>query len=427
MQGAVSVLMSSAVFLVAADLRSTYGEPVRDAGAKKEMANRLGIVVFQFDDGTAGHYTHAFRILEKYKLKGSFGVVTGRLDKPGRLTRAQLVEMHNAGHEIHDHTLYHDAAFWGNPENQAEWPKRIEQSLDILRAIGIRTRGWNQPGGKGQGWTEELRRTLSKHYDYAAGRVALRGEQVRNIHWHLRDDPLSLGRGGIASWGYNGGKGDPAKEVENVKTRIADGIQQGLVTIPLWHVVKDEDRTAWGLEEICKLVRDNELPTMVMADAVKAIRNPREHFDKHIEQMPNPTFARDIDGNGRPDGYARCRYAPPAVKAPAGGRAAEAVSGTTTWIYGPEPGRTRFAFMARSADETARTITATLTFLEVNSSYQYRWCGKQRYGSTPVGAQWQRLRSSVDVGENVDRVKIEFNVAPPGKVHVSAASWRLAE
>jgi peptidoglycan/xylan/chitin deacetylase (PgdA/CDA1 family) len=41
---------------------------------------RMGIVVFQFDDGSVGHYTHAFRILQKYSLKGSFGVVTGILD-----------------------------------------------------------------------------------------------------------------------------------------------------------------------------------------------------------------------------------------------------------------------------------------------------------------------------------------------------------
>jgi peptidoglycan/xylan/chitin deacetylase (PgdA/CDA1 family) len=68
-------------------------------------------VVLQFDDGTSGHYTHAFRILEKYGLKGSFGVVTGVFGQPGRLTAEQVVEMHRAGHEIHGHTLDHNAAF----------------------------------------------------------------------------------------------------------------------------------------------------------------------------------------------------------------------------------------------------------------------------------------------------------------------------
>ena len=422
---ALVIALSVLVFL-GADCRWTYAGSGKGPRAGQEMHNRIGIVVFQFDDGTAGHYTHAFRILEKYKLKGSFGVVTGVLDKPGRLTRQQLVEMHNAGHEIHDHTLYHHAAFWGNPENQAQWPERSEESLGILKQIGINTRGWNQPGGKGQGWTEELRLTLSKHYDYAAGRVALRSEQVGNIHWHLKDDPLSLGRGGISSWGHNGGKGDPVKEVEAVKTRLADGIQQGLVTIPLWHVVKDQDRTAWGLEQICKLVRDNDLPTMVMADAVKAIQNPRDHFDKDIEQMPNPRFTCDIDQNGRPDGYTNCRYAPPEVQTPGNGRAAQFEHGTTTWIYGPEPGRTRFSFMARSADTTSRTITPVLTFIEVNDKYQYSPGEKHRCNSTPLGRKWQGLTFPVVVGRDVDRVKIEFHLEPRGEVYVSRASWRLA-
>ncbi len=36
-----------------------------------------------------------------------------------------------------------------------------------------------------------------------------------------------------------------------------------------------------------------------MADAVKAVQNPRKHFDSHVEQMPNPRFLDDLDRNGR--------------------------------------------------------------------------------------------------------------------------------
>ena len=66
--------------------------PGRDAPAQRD--SHQGIVVLQFDDGTSGHYTHAFPILEKYGLKGSFGVVTGVFGRPGRLTAEQVVEMH---------------------------------------------------------------------------------------------------------------------------------------------------------------------------------------------------------------------------------------------------------------------------------------------------------------------------------------------
>ena len=411
----------------------TYAASRRQAKGRKEMQHRLGIVVFQFDDGTAGHYTHAFTILNKYGLKGSFGVVTGILDKPGRLTRAQVKEMHEAGHEIHDHTLRHDAAFWGNPANQQEWLKRIDESLAILRDLGIRTRGWNQPGGKGQGWSEPLRLTLSRHYDYAAGRVALRPEQVRNIHWRLRDDPLSLGRGGVSSWGYNGGKGDPVKETECIKTLIADGIQHGLVVIPLWHRVRQEDGTAQGLEDICAFVRDHRLPTMVMADAVNAVQNPRKHFNRRAEQIGNPHFLSDIDGNGRPDGYLKCRYAGEAGARPREGRVVEFGPGATTWIYGPEPGRSQFTLLVRSPEAAPVTVKPVLTFTDVSDTYEYGPARRHICAAKPAGATWQELSFPVNVDKQVDRVKIEIAlypgrkllVQPASKLLVQRASWRV--
>ena len=393
------------------------------ASAAFAGTNRLGIVVFQFDDGSAGHYK-AYQILEKYGLKGSFGVITGRLDKPGALTSAQVVEMYKAGHEIHDHTLEHDAAFYGNPANKDEWPQRMERSLAILKNLGITTRGWNHPGGKGQGWTPELRATLARYYDYVAGRVSLRPEQVWNIHWNFRDDPLCLGRGGVSSWGYNAATNDAAREVQAIKTKIADGIQQGLVPIALWHVVKDEDGTAGSVEEIGRFVRDHHLPTMRMADAVKAIQHTRDHFDRQIEQMPNPTLAVDLDGDGRPDGYASCRYAPAEIKAPVGRRAIKWSGATSTAINGPETGRTVFSFMARSADDKPRTIAPELNFVEINKNFEYKWPAKVKCKPVEIGPDWQRVSFSVEVGEEVDRVTIKMDVSPGSAIYFCNPSWR---
>jgi peptidoglycan/xylan/chitin deacetylase (PgdA/CDA1 family) len=387
--------------------------------------NRLGIVVFQFDDGTAGHYK-ASQILDQYGLKGSFGVITGRLDKPGALTSAQVIAMHKAGHEIHDHTLEHDAAFYGNPANKDEWPQRMERSLAILKNLGITTRGWNHPGGKGQGWTPELRATLARYYDYVAGRVSLKPEQVWNIHWNLRDDPLCLGRGGVSSWGYNAATNDAAREAQAIKTKIADGIQQGLVTIALWHVVKDENRTTWSVEEVARFVRDHHLPTMRMADAVQAIEHTREHFDRQIEQMPNPTLTVNLNGDGRPDGYASCRYAPPEIKPPAGGRVIEWSRATSTTIYGPETGRTVFSFMARSADSQPRVIAPELGFGELNKNFEYTWPPKVKCKSVEIGPDWKRVSFPVLVGNDVDRVTIKLDLSPDGVIHLCNPSWRVA-
>src|SRR3989339_1960218 len=204
-----------------------------EAGPAKKWPGRMGIVVLQFDAGTVGHYTHAFRILEKYGLKGSFGVVPGNFGKSGSLSGAQVVEMHRAGHEIHDHTLDHNAAMWGDPSRRAEWAAHTEKSLRILRELGIVTRGWNHPGGKGSRWTPELHEFLRPHYDYVAGRVNLKSEEQHNIHWHLKDHPFSLGYGGLGSIPRRDSAEASRKDIAGVKTRIADGIQQGLVVIPL--------------------------------------------------------------------------------------------------------------------------------------------------------------------------------------------------
>jgi peptidoglycan/xylan/chitin deacetylase (PgdA/CDA1 family) len=396
--------------------------PALSAEPAPKWPGRTGIVVLQFDDGSVGHYTHGFRILERYGLKGSFGVVTGILDKSGRLSRAQVVEMHQAGHEIHDHTFDHNAAFWGDPANRAAWVADIEKSTGILRGLGIATRGWNHPGGKGSRWTPELRDTLRPYFDYVAGRVNLRPEEQRNIHWNLKDDPFSLGYGGLGSWRST--KETAARVAVDYKTRIADSVAQGLVAIPLWHVLKDEDGTVWGLEEICKFIRQNRLPTMKMADAVRAIQHPRDYFPADVEQIPNPGFRCDYDANGRPDGYQQCAYAPAGIEPPGGGRAAEFTATTNTWIHGPETGPTRFSFAVRSADHRPHKLTPILTLTEIDRSRQYHFCKPQRLAAIDAGPGWTTYQASIDLGPDVDRVKLEFELSPAGKVYVGQMSWR---
>ena len=397
--------------------------PGRDASPPRD--SRLGIVVLQFDDGTSGHYTHAFRILEKYGLKGSFGVVTGVLGRPGRLTAEQVVEMHRAGHEIHDHTLDHNAAFWGNPQQRESWKRQIDQSLGILKQLGITTRGWNQAGGQGQAWTPELRDTLAPHYDYVAGRVGLKADELHNMHWNLKDDPFCLGYGGVGSWPMRGDKAGAAQEAERTKTQIADGLQQCLVTIPLWHVISEDNGSAWGLEEICKFLQANKLPVMVMADAVRAVQNPRKYSPVTAEQIPNPGFSCNLDRNGRPDGFTRCSYAPAEVIPPCGGRVAEFVSGTTTWIYGPEAGETKLTLTVRSGDDSRHTITPVLTRAEIKGRYEYHWSDKERCNAITAGSEWQTVELPLSIRPDVDRVKIEFDISPAGKIYVGRLSWRL--
>ncbi len=410
--------------VLAAMLLAASSAGADQAAQTPKWPGRMGIVVLQFDDGTAGHFTHAFPILERYGLKGSFGVVTGNLGKPGSLSGEQVAKMHQAGHEIHDHTLDHNAALWGDPGRKAEWAQHTEKSLAILRELGISTRGWNHPGGKGSQWTSELHEFLLPNYDYVAGRVNLKPEEQHNIHWNLKDHPFSLGYGGLGSIPRRDSIDASRDDIAGVKSRIVDGIQQGLVVIPLWHTVKDEDGTAWGVEEICKFIQKHHLPTMLMADAVRAIQHPRDYFDEQVEQIANPGFLCDHDENGRPDGYEGCRYAPEGTGDEADGRVAEFASGTTTWIYGPEPGAARFRLRARSADGGPCKLAITMTPTEIDKSHHYRFGEPQQLLTAELGPAWSEHEATVLIGPEVDRIKIAVEISPPGKVQVSRLSWR---
>ena len=63
--------------------------------------------VITLDDGHADGYTHALPILAKYGFVATFFVITGRIDRQGRLTWADLGEMQAAGMEIGNHTVGH--------------------------------------------------------------------------------------------------------------------------------------------------------------------------------------------------------------------------------------------------------------------------------------------------------------------------------
>jgi hypothetical protein len=389
------------------------------------------MVVLQFDDGWNNHYDVVLPILQRYGLQGSFGVVTGGIDWPAHLTREQIIEMAALGYEIHDHTLRHNAAFWGDTTNAPLWPGRIDSSLAIFAEMGLSTRGWNQPGGTGEGWSQQLRDCLAGYYDYAAGRVGLSWSRVKNIHWLLRDDPFCLGRGGVLSWGWNAAEGgqkctDPFKEKNAMSTKMVDGYAQGLVVVPLFHQVLEADSTAWALAEICSLVATHGLTNVRMADAVYRIQHTHEFVSPYAEQIPNPGFVRDLDGNDRPDGWRNCSYSAaaqaPAWLQPSAYSVVEFVSGTGTDIYGLEPGPTRFRFYARSSVPSQK-ISISIVFTKVDDDYQYEdettWLPR-----TALTEDWWSYSFPVYVPADADHAVIAFS-GFQDPVYITGASWRL--
>lgn len=65
-------------------------------------------VVITFDDGHVSNYTMALPILKKYHFVATEFVVTGAINRPGFLSRQQLLEMQNSGvFTIGCHTVHH--------------------------------------------------------------------------------------------------------------------------------------------------------------------------------------------------------------------------------------------------------------------------------------------------------------------------------
>lgn len=60
-----------------------------------------------FDDGTADHFELVMPILEEFGIRGVFFVPTDKLDRPGSLSRAQVLELSGRGHEIGCHSHKH--------------------------------------------------------------------------------------------------------------------------------------------------------------------------------------------------------------------------------------------------------------------------------------------------------------------------------
>jgi hypothetical protein len=294
-----------ALVILAALLCLLITMPIADACSIAPVPMRRPCAGVQFDDGSVTHYTRARPILMQYGLIGSFGIVTGGIDvNPNAMTTPMLREMVALGYQFQDHTQTHNALWWGDPTYASHWPIEIAFSQSVFANIDpslFPMRAWNQPGGQGEGWTDQLRDTLKAHgYTRAAGRVSLPMNQVMNFHYGLIDDPFSLGRGGVYSWGLNA----PAEgwtwqaEVASVITKMADDVAQGLFPIIAFHKINDD--AAAGLDSICSWLASQHIDVMGFDNLIELAERPRSlYYDTDLAAPLNI----DRDGNGRPDGW----------------------------------------------------------------------------------------------------------------------------
>jgi peptidoglycan/xylan/chitin deacetylase (PgdA/CDA1 family) len=111
--------------------------PVTLAQAERALRGETGLpakpVVLTFDDGYADFYTAAWPILRRHGFASTIFVITDLIDRPGYLTRPQVIELDRSGLvEVGSHTLTH-------PDLTALTPE--EQRREIVISKGV-LEGW---------------------------------------------------------------------------------------------------------------------------------------------------------------------------------------------------------------------------------------------------------------------------------------------
>ena len=88
--------------------------------------------IISFDDAHVEHYTMALPVLEKYKFKAVFFVMTVCIDKKGFLSGNQIADISKSGHVIGAHT-------WDHPNLtklvMTKWVTQIDQPKRKLESI----------------------------------------------------------------------------------------------------------------------------------------------------------------------------------------------------------------------------------------------------------------------------------------------------
>lgn len=89
-------------------------------------------VLISFDDAHLQHYTIARPLLNQYRMKGIFFVMTVVLNKKGFLTKNQVAQLAEEGHQVGLHT-------WDHPNlsktRSVKWSVQLEQPRHLLENV----------------------------------------------------------------------------------------------------------------------------------------------------------------------------------------------------------------------------------------------------------------------------------------------------
>lgn len=132
-------------YLVSAGYTSlTFADWTRAMAGEQEMPEKP--VVITFDDGYIDSYTVAYPRLQERGLVGTFFIVPTFLHQWGYMDWGHLTEMHNAGHEIANHSMTHaDLSRLTREELETE----IIGAADVMeQTLGFRPETFCYPFGR---------------------------------------------------------------------------------------------------------------------------------------------------------------------------------------------------------------------------------------------------------------------------------------
>jgi peptidoglycan/xylan/chitin deacetylase (PgdA/CDA1 family) len=124
--------------------RTITAEELAEAFVEHRYPGRKRFVI-TIDDGARDGYTKGAPILASLGMHATYYVNPGRAQRNGRMTFAQMRELHAAGHDIANHSLTHrDLATLG----ASELRRQVEGAQRLLhRELGYRPRTFCYPFG----------------------------------------------------------------------------------------------------------------------------------------------------------------------------------------------------------------------------------------------------------------------------------------
>lgn len=111
-------------------------------------------IMLTFDDGTIDHFETVYPLLKKYGFGGVFFIITGEINKGGRLTSEHIKQMFNNGMEIGSHTVSHP---YLDTLDESEIERQLHLSKQTLEKItGNNVISFAPPGGWFNGKAEKI-------------------------------------------------------------------------------------------------------------------------------------------------------------------------------------------------------------------------------------------------------------------------------